>query len=132
MKHMQKDGKVQMCVPRESAQQNVVIVGELNDEDHAVPSVMKLSEKLTDEKVDEMILDTDVDETHCLQQLFDVPVPQIAEGIMEVVTTFHESESQNESLKVLEKITKYSQYLATSSERTDAKIVSRHDLAVNQ
>ena len=43
-----------MYIPRElSGNQNVVIVGEINDEDHAVPSVMKLIEKLTDEEVDE-------------------------------------------------------------------------------
>ena len=75
-----------------------MIDGERNDEDHAVPSVMKLSEKLTDEEVDEMTLETDVDETQCTEQIVDVPVPQIAEGIVEVVTTFHGSESQNESL----------------------------------
>ena len=99
MKHIQKDYKVKMYIPREfSANQNVVIVGEKNREDHAVPPVMKLIEKLTDEEVDEMILETDVDETPCPQQLFDVPVPPIAERIVEVVTTFHGSESQNESL----------------------------------
>ena len=54
--------------------------------------------KLTDEEVDEMILETDVDKTHCPRQLFDVPVPQTAERIAEVVTAFHKSESQNESL----------------------------------
>ena len=86
-----------MYIPRESANQNVVIVGERNDEDHAVPSVMKLLEKL-DEEVDEMILETDVDDTQCFEQIVDVPVPQIAERIVEVVTAFHESESQNESL----------------------------------
>ena len=53
-----------MYIPRGfSANQNVVIVGERNDENHAVLSVMKLIEKLTDEEVDEMILETDVDET---------------------------------------------------------------------
>ena len=57
MKHIQKDYKVKMYIPRESANQNVAIVGERNDEDHAVPSVMKLLEKLTDEDVDEMILE---------------------------------------------------------------------------
>ena len=35
----------------------------------------KLIETLTDEEVDEMILETDVDEKHCPQQLVDVPVP---------------------------------------------------------
>ena len=58
----------------------------------------KLIEKLTDEEVDEMILESDVDETHCPQQLVDVPFPQIAERIVEVVTALHGSESRNESL----------------------------------
>ena len=99
MKHIQKDYKVKMYIRWEfSANQNVVTVGERNDEDHAVPSVMKLVEKLTDEEVDEMILETDVDDTRRPQQLFDVPVPQIAEKIVDVVTAFHGSESQNESL----------------------------------
>ena len=88
MKHIQKDYKVKMYIPRESANQNVVIVGERNDEDHAVPSVMNVLDKLTDEEVDEMILATDVDDTHCSEQ--------IAERIVEVVTAFHRSESQNE------------------------------------
>ena len=83
----------------ESANQNVVIVGERNDEDHAVPSVMmKLLEKLTDEEVDEMILVTEVDDSQCSEQIVDVPVPQIADRIVKVVTAFHGSESQNESL----------------------------------
>ena len=76
---------------------------------------MKLLEKLTDEEVDEMILETDVDETLCLQQLFDVPVPQIAERIVEVVTAVHGSESQNESV---EKIVKDSETPSASCERT--------------
>ena len=58
----------------------------------------KLIEKFTDEEVDEMILETDVDETHCPQQLVYVPVPQITKRIVEVVTAFHGSESRNESL----------------------------------
>ena len=99
MKHIQKDYEVKTSIHREfSANQNFAIAGEKNDEDHAVPSVMKLTEKLTDVMVDEMILETDVDETHCLPQLADVSVPQLAEGIVEVVTAFHGSESQNESL----------------------------------
>ena len=53
MKHIQKDYKVKLYIPREfSANRNVVIVGERNDEDHPVPSVMKLIEKLTDEELD--------------------------------------------------------------------------------
>ena len=64
MKHIQKDYKVEMYIPREfTANQNVVIVGERNDEDHAVPSVMKLIEKLTDEEVDGVILETEVENT---------------------------------------------------------------------
>ena len=117
-----------MYIPQKYANQNVVIVGGRNDGDHAVPSVMKLFEKLTDEEVDEMILGTDVDDTQCSEQIVDVPVPQIAERIVEVVTAFNWSESQNESLyrsstyqdthKVVQKIVKYSQSPAASCERT--------------
>ena len=87
-----------MYIPRESANQNVVTVGERIDEDHAVPSVMKLLEKLTDEEVDEMILETHIDDTQCSEQIVDIPVRQIAGRIVEVVAAFHGSESQNESL----------------------------------
>ena len=128
MKYIQKDYKVKVYIPRESANQNVVIVGEMNDKDQAVPSVMMHIEKLTDEEVDEMILKTDVDDTQCSEQILDVPVPQIAERIVEVVTAFHMSESQNESLyrsstcrnthKVMENIFKDSQSPAASYERT--------------
>ena len=45
-------------IPRESANQTVAIVDERNDEDQAVPSVMNLIEKLTDEEVEEMIPET--------------------------------------------------------------------------
>ena len=89
---------------------------------------MKLLDKLTDEEVDEMILETDVDDTQCSEQIVDVSVPQIAERIVEVVTAFHRSESQNESLhrtstcqdthKVVEKIVKDSQSPEASCERT--------------
>ena len=73
---------------------------------------MKLIAKLTDEEVDEMILEN----TQCSEQLADVSVPQIADRIVEVVTALHRNESQNESLyrsstcrdthKVVEKIDK--------------------------
>ena len=97
MKHIQTEYKVEMYIPQEfSTNQNVVIVAERNDEDHTVPSVMKLIEKLTDERVDEMILETDVDDTQ--RSEVGVPVPRIADRIVEVVTAFHRSESQNESL----------------------------------
>ena len=90
---------------------------------------MKLIEKLTDEEVDEMILETDVDDTQCSEQIVDVPVPQIADRIVEVVTALHGSESQNEPshrsstcrdthTKVVEKIVKDSQSPAASCERT--------------
>ena len=59
---------------------------------------MKLIEKVTDEEVDEMILETDVEDTQYYEQIVDVPVLQIAERIVEVVTAFHGSEFQNESL----------------------------------
>ena len=58
----------------------------------------KLTDELTDEEVDEMILETDVDDTLCSEQIVDVPLPQIANRIVEVVTAFHRSESQNEPL----------------------------------
>ena len=69
---------------------------------------------------------SDVDDTQCSEQIVDVPVPQIAERIVEVVTAFHGSESQDESLhrpetcqdKVVEKIVKDSQSPAASYERT--------------
>ena len=50
------------------------------------------------EEVDDTILETDVDEAHCPQQLADIPVPQVAERIVEIVTAFHRSESRNDSL----------------------------------
>ena len=59
---------------------------------------MKLIEKLTDEEVGGTILETDVDLTQSSEQIVDVPVPQIAARIVEVVTAFHRSGSQNESL----------------------------------
>ena len=140
MKHIQKNYKVKMYIPRESANQNVVIVGERNDEDHTVPYVMKLIDKLTDEDVDEMISETDADDTQCSEQIVDVPVPRITDRIVAVVTAFHGSESQSESLhrsstcqdthKVMETIVEdSSSKLRTNAQ--DAKVVSRHDPAVN-
>ena len=47
MKPIQKDHKVEMHIHREfSVNKSVEFVGEKNDENHAVPSVMKLIEKL--------------------------------------------------------------------------------------
>ena len=143
MKHIQKNYKIKMYFLQECAHQNVVIVGERNDEGHAVPSFMKLLGKLTDEEVDEMILETDVDDTQCSEQIVDVPAPQIAGRIVEVVTAFHRSESQNESLyrsstchdthttwwRRSSKILSLPQQVANAQ---GAKIVSRHDPAVNR
>ena len=70
----------------------------LAEEDRTVPSVMKLIEKLTDEEVEELIPDIDVDDKKYSEQIVDVPVPQIAERIVEEFTAFHGSESQSESL----------------------------------
>ena len=130
MKHIQKYYKVKIHIPLEfSANPNVAIIGERNYEDQAVPTVMKLIAKLTGKDVDEMILETDAEETHCPQQLFDVPVPQIADRIVEVVTAFQASESWNESLhrsstcqdKMVEKIFQDSQSHAASGQRTGCK-----------
>ena len=63
MKHTQKDYKVKLYIPQASTNQNFTLVGERNDEDQAVPSVMKLIEKLTGEEVDEITQETDVDDT---------------------------------------------------------------------
>ena len=102
---------------------------------------MKLLEKLTDEEVDEMILETDVDDTQCSEQIVDVPVPQIAQRIVEVVAAFHGSESQSESLYRSstcqdtrtqsggEDRQRFKQQVANAQ---DAKSVSRHDPAVNR
>ena len=121
MKHILKEYKVKTYIPQESANQNVIIVGERNDEDQAVPSVMKLLEKLTDEEVDEMILETHIDDTQCSEQIVDASVLQIAERIVEVVTAFHGSESKNEPSDTHsggEKTVKDSQSPAASCERT--------------
>ena len=103
---------------------------------------MKLLEKLIDEEVDEMILETDVDDTQCSEQIVDVPVSQIAERIVEVVTAFHGSDSQNESLNRSstcqdtqsggEDRQKFSNLPQQVANAQDAKIVSRHDPAGNQ
>ena len=76
--------------------------------------------KLTDEEVDEMILDTDVDDALSFEQIVDVPILQIAERVVEVVTSIHGSESQNESLYRSStcQIIKNSQSPAASCERT--------------
>ena len=89
---------------------------------------MKLIEKLTDEEVDEMIPETDVDDTQCSEQLADVSVPQISDRIVEVVTALRERipkraiaqivNMSRHTHKVLEKIVKDSQSPAAVCERT--------------
>ena len=51
MKHIQNDYKVKTYIPQETANQNVASVGERKDEDQAFPSVMKFTEKLTEQEV---------------------------------------------------------------------------------
>ena len=141
-KHIQKDYKVKTYICQESANQHVAIVGERNDEDHTVPSVMELTGKLTDEEVDEMILETDVDDTQCSEQIVDLPVPQIAERIVELVTALHWSESQNEpwhrssARRHTQKWWRRSSKILCLQQQVvnaqDAKIVSRQDPSVNQ
>ena len=112
MKHIWKDHKVETYIPR----------------------------KFSDEKVDGMILETDVDEMYCTQQLFEVSVPQIAKRIVEVVAAFHGSEFQvvaqivtcQTHTKVVEKIIKDSLSLTQQvAIALDAKIVPRLDPAAN-
>ena len=74
-----------------------------------------------------MILETDIDDTQCSEQILDVSVLQLAKRVVEIVTAFHRSESQNESLyrsstcqdthKVMEKLVKDSQSPRASCER---------------
>ena len=102
---------------------------------------MKLSERLTDEEVDELIPVIDVDDRQCSEQIVDVPVSQIADTIVEVVTAFHGSESQNEPphrsstcrhtqwWRRWSKILNLPQQVANAQ---DAKVVSMQDPAVNQ
>ena len=135
MKRIQKDYKVKMHILLKSANHNVVIVGERNDEDQAVPSVMKLIEKLIVEEVGEMILETGVDDTRCSEQIVAVPVPRIAERIVAVVTrTSRCSDRQRVRTHTRwwsksSKILNLPQQVANAQ---DAKMVSRHDPAVNQ
>ena len=136
VKHIQKVYKVKTYIPQESANQNVAIVGERNDQDQAVPSVMKLTEKLTDEEVHEMIQETDVDDAHCSEQIVDVPVPQIADRIVDVVTALHGSESQNEPSH-RSSTCRHTQSGGEDRQRFSVsrskgtKTVSRHDPAAN-
>ena len=138
MKHIQKDYKVTMYIHREfSANQNVVFVGERNDEDHAVPSVMKLNEKLTDEEGDEMILETDVDGSSLTCQFFrsteeSWKLSQHSTGANSRMSGHTDRQHVRihtkwwrRSLNILD----LPQQVANAQ---DAKIVSRRDPAVNQ
>ena len=89
---------------------------------------MKLTEKHTDEEFDEMIAETDVDDTQCSLKIVDVPVPQIAERIVEVVTA-HRSYTHAKCWRRSSKILSLPQQVANAQ---DAKIVSKQDPAVNQ
>ena len=83
----------------------------------------------------EMILETDADDTQCSKQLADVSVPQIANIIVEVVTAFHRSESQNESLYRSSKILNLPQQVTHRmrrvsqdriQQRTGEQVVNKH------
>ena len=133
MKHIQKDYKVKMYIFREfSCNQSFASAGEKNDEDHAFPSVMKLTEKLTDEEVDEMILETDVDETQLSStarrrisssarrknrgSCQSIPRERIPERIVAQIVNMSEH-----THKMMEKIIKDSQSHAASCEHTGRK-----------
>ena len=94
---------------------------------------MKLFEKLTDEEVGDM--ETDVDDTQCSEQIVDSSSDQ---RIVDVDTALHRSESQNESLyKSSTRQDTHTKWWRRSSKIRNllqqvAKIVSRHDPAVNQ
>ena len=84
---------------------------------------MKLIEKLTDEEVEEMIPEIDVDDTQCSEQLADVSVPQMADRIVEVVSALHGSESQKRAIAQIvnmstQKIVKDSQSSTATCART--------------
>ena len=99
---------------------------------------MELIEKLADGEADEMILATDVDDTQCSEPIENVPITQIADRIVEIVTAFHWSESHSESLHRSstcqdtqsdgEDRQRFKQQVTNAQ---DAKIVSRHDPAAN-
>ena len=133
MKHIQKDYKVKMYIPRESANQNVAIVGKGNDEDHTVPSVMKLIEKHIEkfkkEEVEEMIPEIHVDDTQCSEQIVDVPFLGSPTGSWKLSQhstganprMSHRTDRQHvdtHTHKVVEKIVKDSQSPTASCERT--------------
>ena len=102
----------------------------------------KVIEKLTDEGVDEMILETDVDDTQCSEQI--VHVPGVLRLQKESWKLSQHSTGANprtsrctdrqhvRTHKVMEKIVKeilnLPQQIANAQ---DAKIVSRHDSAAN-
>ena len=104
---------------------------------------MKLLEKHTDEEVDEMILETDADDTQCSEQIVDVPVPQIAERIVEVGTAnprtsrCTDRQRVRTHTKVMEKIVKDSSGKLrthrmrrlsqdTIQQRTGEQVVNKH------
>ena len=89
-----------------------------------------------------MILETDVDDTLSSEQIVDVPVLQIAERMLEVVTAFHEKRIPERVVVQIVNMSGHTQWWRRSSKilnlqqqvanAQDAKIVSRHDPSVNQ
>ena len=89
-----------------------------------------------------MILETDVDDTQCSEQIVDVPVPQIADRIVDMVTALHGSEPRTSHRIDRQHVETHTKWWRRSSKilcppqqaanAQDAKIVSRQDPAVNQ
>ena len=131
MKHIQKDFKVKMYIPWDfSANQNVVIVGDRNDEDRAVPSVIKLLETLFDEDVDEMIPETltrhVVFSSPLTYQFLRSPTElwKLSHSTGEAPRTSHRTDRQHVETHTqsgVKKVIKYSQSPAASCEHTGCK-----------
>ena len=113
-----------MYSPREFfANQNVATVGERYDEDHTVPTVMKLIEKLTDEEVDDRrntLSSAARGHTSSSDRRKNRGIPReriperVTAQIVNMALTTH-------THKVVEKIIKDSQSHAASCERTGCK-----------
>ena len=103
---------------------------------------MKLTEKLTDEEVDEMILETDVDDTQCSEQIVDVPSSQ---DRRKNGGNYHSTPREQIPERVVARIVNMSELHTQSggedrdrfsvsqqvANAQDAKVVSRHDPALN-
>ena len=81
-----------------------------------------------------MILETDADDTQCSEQIVDVPVPQIAERIVEIGTANPRTSRCTDRQRVRthksdgEDRQRFKRQVANAQ---DATIVSRHDQAAN-